>query len=145
MRFCFSMKSLTRDFETLQKIPLLLTSKLPICEFEKNLDRQENGPDPSIGRRIETASQINPWQMQTRAMETLQDFEAEFTEEPAIVLLNFKHLLFACRWNATTTLNYLQWLVNITNDIFYYCLKQSEPLYAYHALKISEFYIKKIF
>ena len=36
MRFCFSMKSLSKDQETLQKIPQLLTSKLPICEFDKN-------------------------------------------------------------------------------------------------------------
>lgn len=30
----------------------------------------------------------------------------------------------------------------MVNDCFYYFLKNSEPLYAYHALKISESYIK---
>ena len=42
MRFCFSMKSLARDQETLQKIPQLLTSKLPICEFDKNQEKLDN-------------------------------------------------------------------------------------------------------
>lgn len=77
-------------------------------------------------------------------MDTIQSFDADFSEEPERVLLNFKHLLFAYRWNSSTTLNYLEWLVTITNDIFYYFLKQSEPMYAYHTLKIAEFYLTRV-
>lgn len=74
----------------------------------------------------------------------MMSFDADFNEESEIVLLNFKHLLFAFRWNSQTTLNYLEWLVTVTNDIFFYFLKQGEPMYAYHALKISEYYIKQV-
>ena len=35
-RFCFSMQKLKIDNEILEKVPQLLTSKLPIYEFEKN-------------------------------------------------------------------------------------------------------------
>ena len=56
-------------------------------------------------------------------MDTIQSFDADFNEESEIVLLNFKHLLFSYRWNAATTLNYLEWLITVTNDIFYYFLK----------------------
>ena len=52
MRFCFSMKSLSRDQETLQKIPQLLTSKLPICEFEKNQEKLENNDYADVAKRI---------------------------------------------------------------------------------------------
>ena len=52
MRFCFSMKSLSRDHETLSKIPQLLTSKLPICEFDKNQDKLDNDPDVDVAKRI---------------------------------------------------------------------------------------------
>ena len=77
-------------------------------------------------------------------MDTIQSFDAEFSEESEIVLLNFKHLLFSYRWSASTTLNYLEWLVTITNDIFFYFIKQSEPMYAYHTLKIGEYYLKRV-
>lgn len=56
-------------------------------------------------------------------MDTIQSFDAEFNEESEIVLLNFKHLLFSYRWSASTTLNYLEWLITITNDIFFYFIK----------------------
>ena len=57
MRFCFSMRVLSKDQETLQKIPQLLTSKLPICEFDKNQDKLENETEEqNIGKRIQTAS-----------------------------------------------------------------------------------------
>ena len=52
MRFCFSMKSLSRDQETLQKIPQLLTSKLPICEFEKNQEKLANNDFDDVAKRI---------------------------------------------------------------------------------------------
>ena len=77
-------------------------------------------------------------------MDTIQSFDADFTEDAEKVLLNFKHLLFAYRWNAATTLNYLEWLITITNDIFFFYLKLSEPMYAYHSLKIAEFYMSKV-
>ena len=35
-RFCFSMQKLSVNNEILQKIPQLLTSKLPVFEYEKN-------------------------------------------------------------------------------------------------------------
>ena len=89
----------------------------------------------NLAKRIQTASHITPWQMEDRRMDTIQSFDADFSEEPQIVLLNFKHLLFSYRWNSSTTLNYLEWLITVTNDIFFYFLKQSEPMYAYHALK----------
>jgi hypothetical protein len=82
--------------------------------------------------------------MEDRRMDTIQSFDADFNEESQIVLLNFKHLLFSYRWNSDTTLNYLEWLITVTNDIFFYFLKQSEPMYAYHALKISEYYVKNV-
>lgn len=50
------MKSLSRDQETLQKIPQLLTSKLPICEFDKNQEKLENNDETDIAKRIQTAS-----------------------------------------------------------------------------------------
>ena len=40
-------------------------------------------------------------------METVQSFGAEFEENPEIVLLNFKNLLFSFRWNKNLTINYL--------------------------------------
>ena len=83
--------------------------------------------------------------MEDKRMDTIQSFDADFNEECEIVLLNFKQLLFSYRWNAATTINYLEWLVTVTNDIFYYFLKHSEPMYAYHTLKISEYYMKKVF
>ena len=98
----------------------------------------------NLAKRIQTASHITPWQMEDRRMDTIQSFDADFSEEPQIVLLNFKHLLFSYRWNSSTTLNYLEWLITVTNDIFFYFLKQSEPMYAYHALKISEYYVKNV-
>ena len=61
--------------------------------------------------------------MEDKRMDTIQSFDAEFSEESETVLLNFKHLLFSYRWNGATTLNYLEWLVTVTNDIFYYYLK----------------------
>ena len=94
--------------------------------------------------RIQTASQINPFQMDNKIMETNQSFDAEFSEEPYVVLLNFKHLLYSFRWNPNLGLNYLEWLVTVVNDCFFYFLKNNEPLYAYHCLIIAEYYIKKV-
>lgn len=101
----------------------MLTSKLPICEFDKNQDKLDNNVETSAAKRIQTASMITPWQMEERRMDTIQSFDAEFNEESEIVLLNFKHLLFSYRWSASTTLNYLEWLITITNDIFFYFIK----------------------
>ena len=77
-------------------------------------------------------------------METNQSFDADFSEEPEVVLLNFKHLLYSFRWNPNLGLNYLEWLVTVVNDCFFYFLKNNEPLYAYHCLIIAEYYIKKV-
>ena len=77
-------------------------------------------------------------------MDTVQSFDAEFDEEPDVVLLNLKNLLFAYRWQTNSSLNYIQWLISVTNDCFFYFLKKSEPMYAYHSLVIAEFYIKSV-
>jgi hypothetical protein len=35
-------------------------------------------------------------------------------------------------------------VITVVNDCFFYFLKNSEPIYAYHALRIGEAYCKKI-
>ena len=82
--------------------------------------------------------------MDNKVMETNQSFDAEFNEEPYVVLLNFKHLLCSFRWNPNLGLNYLEWLITVVNDCFFYFLKNSEPLYSYHCLILAEYYIKKV-
>jgi hypothetical protein len=77
-------------------------------------------------------------------METVQSFDVEFDEEPEKVLLNFKHLLFAFRWQGQTSLNYFEWLFSVSNDCFFFFLKKNEPMYAYHTLLLTEFYIKQV-
>lgn len=47
------------------------------------------------------------------------------------------------RWNKSSPINYFQWIITVVNDCFYYFLKKSEPVYAYHALRIAEAYCKK--
>jgi len=42
MRFCFSMQRLATDPEILDKVPKLLTNKLPLFEVEKDLEKFEN-------------------------------------------------------------------------------------------------------
>jgi hypothetical protein len=78
-----------------------------------------------------------------KIMETNQSFNAEFNLDSPIVLLNLKHLLMALRWNKNSPINYFQWIITVVNDCFYYFLKNSEPIYAYHALRIAEAYCKK--
>ena len=53
MRFCISLDRLSVDPEILEKIPQLLTNKLPLFEFEKNAELDEE-EDP--GQVIVTAS-----------------------------------------------------------------------------------------
>ncbi len=48
------------------------------------------------------------------------------------------------RWNKSSPINYFQWVITVVNDCFFYFLKNSEPIYAYHALRIGESYCKKI-
>lgn len=79
-----------------------------------------------------------------KRMETNQSFNAEFALDSSEVLLNLKHLLMSLRWNNSSPINYFQWIVTVVNDCFFYFLKNSEPLYAYHALKIGEAYCKNI-
>ena len=47
------------------------------------------------------------------------------------------------RWNKSSPINYYQWLITVVNDCFFYFLKNSEPIYAFHALRIAEAYCKK--
>jgi hypothetical protein len=47
------------------------------------------------------------------------------------------------RWNKDQPLNYYQWLVTVVNDCFFYFLKSSEPVYAFHALRMAESYCKR--
>lgn len=47
------------------------------------------------------------------------------------------------RWNKSSPINYYQWLITVVNDVFFYFLKNSEPIYAFHALRIAEAYCKK--
>lgn len=77
-------------------------------------------------------------------METVQSFDAQFEEDSQTVLLNFKNLLFAFRWNKQLTINYLQWLITVVNDCVFYFIKKQEPVYAFHTLVLAEFYVKKI-
>jgi hypothetical protein len=92
---------------------------------------------------VMTASQINPFELGARRMETNQSFNAEFTLDCQTVLLNLKHLLMGLRRNRGSPINYFQWIVTVVNDCFYYFLKCSEPVYAYHALRMGEAYCKK--
>ena len=62
-----------------------------------------------------------------------------------MVLLNLKNLLMSFRWSKELPVNYLQWLITVVNDCVYYFLKHSEPIYAFHALTIAQFYFKKVF
>ena len=141
MRFCFSMPKLSVDPDILEKIPKLLTNKLPLFEVEKNRDET---PQMSPDQRLMTASHITPFEMEDKRMETVQSFDAEFDDEPEIVMLNFKNLLFSFRWNKNITFNYLQWLITVVNDCVHFFLKKSEPIYAFHVLVLAEFYIKKV-
>ena len=59
LRFCISIDKLAADTEILEKIPQLLTNKLPLFEFDKNAEADEE-EDP--GQVILTASQINPFE-----------------------------------------------------------------------------------
>lgn len=47
LRFCMSLDRLSLDPEILEKIPQLLTNKLPLFEFEKNAELDEQEEDPS--------------------------------------------------------------------------------------------------
>lgn len=116
-----------------------MTNKLPLFEFEKNneVDQEEDE-----GKRVMTASQINPYEHGEKRMETNQSFNAEFQMEPEIVLNNLKHLLMALRWNKSQPLNYQQWLISVINDCFFYFLKNCEPMYAFHTLQMAESYMK---
>lgn len=67
LRFCISLDKLAADPDILEKIPQLLTNKLPLFEFEKNAEADEED-DP--GQIIMTASQINPFEMGNKRMET---------------------------------------------------------------------------
>eukprot|EP00347_Sterkiella_histriomuscorum_P020361 403338103 len=140
LRFCISLDRLAIDPDILEKIPQLLTNKLPLFEFEKNAELDEED-DP--GQVIMTASQINPYDNNARRMETNQSFNAEFTLDCQTVLLNLKHLLMGLRWNKNSPINYYQWLITVINDCFFYFLKNSEPIYAFHALRMAEAYCKK--
>lgn len=141
VRFCVSLERLVVDPEILEKIPQMLTNKLPLFEFEKNAEMDEQ-EDP--GQLIMTASQINPYEHGMKQMETNQSFNADFTLDAQVVLVNLKHLLMSLRWNKSSPINYFQWIVTVVNDCFFYFLKSSEPIYAYHALRIGEAYCKKV-
>jgi len=138
------MNKLAIDPDILEKVPQSLTNKIPLFEFEKNDELFNANENQQAASRIVTCSQINPFIREDKRMETNQSFNTEFNESPEIVLLNFKHLLFSFRWNQSLTINYLQWLVTVVNDCFFYFLKKSEPIYAFHVLAIADFYIKKV-
>ncbi len=53
VRFCISLERLAVDQDILEKIPQLLTNKLPLFEFDKNAELDEE-EDP--GQIIMTAS-----------------------------------------------------------------------------------------
>lgn len=59
LRFCISIEKLSLDPDILEKIPQLLTNKLPLFEFEKNAELDE---EEEPGQVIMTASQINPYE-----------------------------------------------------------------------------------
>ena len=69
MRFCFSMHRLAIDPDILDKVPKLLTNKLPLFEVEKDMEKMENNHQPE--QRVMTAAQINPFQMEEKRMETV--------------------------------------------------------------------------
>ena len=55
----------------MDKIPQLLTSKLPLFEFEKNQDKFEQENEQAAKQRIQTASQITAFQIENKRMETV--------------------------------------------------------------------------
>jgi hypothetical protein len=69
LRFCFSMKCLAEDEDILEKVPYLLTNKLPLFEFMKNEMRFEYDEN-NAAQRVQTAAQINPWKQDEKNMET---------------------------------------------------------------------------
>ena len=117
MRFCFSMPKLSVDPDILEKIPKLLTNKLPLFEVEKNRDET---PQMSPDQRLMTASHITPFEMEDKRMETVQSFDAEFDDEPEIVLLNFKNSL-------STTYNGSSQLSTIASISFLKSQNRSTP------------------
>lgn len=82
----------------LEKVPYLLTNKLPLFEFMKNENRFEYDENDAA-QRVQTAAQINPWKQDDKHMETNQSFDQDFFEEPEVVLHNLKQLMFALRWH----------------------------------------------
>lgn len=77
-------------------------------------------------------------------METAQSFGQEFFGEPVKVLLNLLHCFEAFRWCAILRLNHISWLMSVQHDCYIWFLRQNEPMYAYHALKIARFYFDQI-
>lgn len=67
-------------------------------------------------------------------METNQSYDQEFFAEPETVLFNLKQVLFALRWSNEFSQSYQIFLVSVINDCFFYFLRKSEPIYAYHCL-----------
>lgn len=55
------MENLAKDPQILAQIPQLLTSKLPLLEFDKNVERYENRGELKLENRVDTCSQINPF------------------------------------------------------------------------------------
>lgn len=56
MRFCFSMRKLAADPEILEKVPKLLTNKLPLFEVEKTLEKMGDEAEEQPGQRVMTAA-----------------------------------------------------------------------------------------
>jgi len=60
------------------------------------------------------------------------------------VLFNFKQLIFSLRWSSDFSHVYQFWLVNVVNDCFFFFLRKSEPVYAYHCLQLAEFFFRRM-
>ena len=139
LRLCLSHDVCCTIPDNLERIPVLMNSKLPQFEFEKNVEIDEIDDDVPV---IKTTSQIQPFELNKSQM-SAESFNQEFKLEPEILLSNFSKFLMSLRWTKSHPKNFKEWFLSIVDDWFYFYLKMNEPVYAYHLLKISKSFIQK--
>jgi len=132
LRLCLSHELCCVIPENLERIPILMNSKLPQFEFEKNAENDDLDDQPAIM----TAAQIKPFEI-LKSNTSMESFNEEFKLEPEVVLANFNKFLVSLKWTNNHPKNFKEWFISIVDDCFYFYLKMNEPVYAYHLLKIS--------
>ena len=138
LRLCLSHDVCCTIPDNLERIPVLMNSKLPQFEFEKNIEIDEIDDDVPV---IKTTSQIQPFELNKSQM-SAESFNQEFKLEPEVLLSNFSKFLMSLRWTRSHPKNFKEWFLSIVDDWFYFYLKMNEPVYAYHLLKISKSFIQ---